>query len=373
MKEATTRDCELFVPGRLCILGEHTDWIAGLDDTTGYALICATNEGLFARVRVCHELDSHTNLPFLRFVHERAAGVVDESAEREGDWSFQNVLNLESLTAVAGQGGFFSYIAGTAAAMLARYGEAASRSVEIDNYATTLPMQKGLSSSAAICVLVVQALAHCWSLSLSLDEVMTVAFEGESHYTPSQCGRMDQCVAIGGGAVALMTFTPATAPTAAAATAVSIKRLRCPQALHFVVVDLQAGKDTVTILRDLNACFAVPTKTETQQLMRRYAPAIALIAAQASAAIEAGDCQGLAAAMRLAQSSFDSYALPNCPSQLTSPVLHSLIASKRLSELALAVKGVGSQGDGAAQILVADERAQTEVSDWSLNVSFDDD
>jgi galactokinase len=44
---------EVFVPGRLCILGEHTDWGAEYRDRNpavayGLTVVCATNEGLYA-------------------------------------------------------------------------------------------------------------------------------------------------------------------------------------------------------------------------------------------------------------------------------------------------------------------------------------
>lgn len=43
--------------------------------------------------------------------------------------------------------------------------------VTVDNYLTTLPMKKGLSSSAAVCVLVVRALCLVYGLELSVPQV----------------------------------------------------------------------------------------------------------------------------------------------------------------------------------------------------------
>ncbi len=37
-----------------------------------------------------------------------------------------------------------------------------------------------------------------------------------------------------------------------------LQPLPCKVRLHFVVADLRASKDTVVILRDLNACFPIP-------------------------------------------------------------------------------------------------------------------
>lgn len=50
-------------------------------------------------------------------------------------------------------------------------GRAAAAGVSIDNYKTSLPTKKGLSSSAAVCVLVVRALALIYGLELSLPQV----------------------------------------------------------------------------------------------------------------------------------------------------------------------------------------------------------
>lgn len=59
---------EIFVPGRLCILGEHTDWAGEyreLNPTISYGMtiVCATNEGLYAKC-------SATSTKRLKFLHE---------------------------------------------------------------------------------------------------------------------------------------------------------------------------------------------------------------------------------------------------------------------------------------------------------------
>lgn len=48
-------------------------------------------------------------------------------------------------------GGFWAHVAGTAYKMVVEHAVAGLR---IDNYRTTLPFKKGLSSSAAVCVAV---------------------------------------------------------------------------------------------------------------------------------------------------------------------------------------------------------------------------
>ena len=60
-------------------------------------------------------------------------------------------------------------------------------------------------------------------------------------------------------------------------------------------------------------------------------------------------------------------ARPNCLDQLSSPVLHKLIVDEVLgnctgkSDSVLSIKGVGSQGDGSAQILCRSAAQQAKV------------
>jgi len=46
---------KLFVPGRICLMGEHSDWAGGHRRTNaeiekGYCLISGTNQGIYAEV-----------------------------------------------------------------------------------------------------------------------------------------------------------------------------------------------------------------------------------------------------------------------------------------------------------------------------------
>ncbi len=63
-----------------------------------------------------------------------------------------------------------------------------------------------------------------------------------------------------------------------------------------------------------------------------------------------------------AQREFDARAGPMCPSQLTAPVLHKVLALEALQPLIWGGKGVGSQGDGTAQLLCKGPAEQQQVS-----------
>jgi galactokinase len=97
--------------------------------------------------------------------------------------------------------------------------------------------------------------------------------------------------------------------------------------------------------------------------MHEYAHDIERIALTTKQAIESGDITTVAKGMKDAQASFDRCAMPNCPSQLTSPKLHSLMSDDYLHNSVgiLAIKGIGSQGDGSAQLLCTDANQQQQV------------
>jgi galactokinase len=213
--------------------------------------------------------------------------------------------------------------------------------------AADLPPERGLSSSAAVCVLVARAYNQLYRLGLSVEDEMELAYRGERR-TGSACGRMDQVCALGrrtallefdGDRFALDPVTPA-AP------------------VRLLVVDLRRTKDTRRILADLNACFPATPGALAAGVRDALGPRNAPLVAAARAALEAGDARGLGALMTEAQAVFDRLVAPACP-ELAAPRLHAVLAHPAVRDLAWGGKGVGSQGDGCAQLVARgeDERA----------------
>ena len=65
--------------------------------------------------------------------------------------------------------------------------------------------------------------------------------------------------------------------------------------------------------------------------------------------------------MKIGQNEFDKAGYLLRPSELKSPKLHSIINDQELNKYALAIKGVGSQGDGSCQVLCVNELMQEQV------------
>src|SRR5512137_1381074 len=217
---------KLSVPGRICLFGEHSDWAGGYrrinaDIEKGYAVICGTNQGIYA------EVEPHP--------HSLVLSSVTPDGKTIGPVEIP--MEPQALLKVAGEGGFWSYTAGVAYQVLTNYHV---RGLVIHNYKTDLPLKKGLSSSAAICVLTARAFNRAYDLKMTTRGEMELAYHGEIT-TPSRCGRMDQGCAFGKRPV-LMTFDGDRLDTA---------ELQVNGELFMVIVDLHAQKDTLEILNRL--------------------------------------------------------------------------------------------------------------------------
>ena len=101
----------------------------------------------------------------------------------------------------------------------------------LENYRTDLPARKGLSSSAAVCVLTARAFNRVYDLKLSARGEMDLGYQGEIT-TPSQCGKMDQCCAFGTRPV-LMRFD---------GDKLECEELTLRSPLYLVIVELKGTK-----------------------------------------------------------------------------------------------------------------------------------
>jgi UTP-glucose-1-phosphate uridylyltransferase/mevalonate kinase len=327
---------KIFVPGRICLFGEHSDWAGGYrrinaDVEKGYTLICGTNQGIHA------EVEPHPNALILT------------STTNDGEVIGPEEIPFEpkALLDEAQRGGFFSYAAGVAYQVLTHY---RVRGLVIRNTRTDLPIKKGLSSSAAISVLTARAFNRVYDLRLTVRGEMELAYQGEIT-TPSRCGRMDQGCAFGDHAV-LMEFDGERLET---------QELRPPKDLHFVIVDLQAKKDTLTILKHLNRAYPFAENALEKGVQELLGPTNKRVVHEASAALRAGDAERLGALMVEAQELFDRHARPACPEELDSPVLHKVLSHAPLKPHVFGGKGVGSQGDGSAQFVARSAQDQEKV------------
>ena len=329
---------KLFVPGRLCLFGEHTDWAGhyrtmNADIEPGAAIVTGIEQGIYAEVEQSSLFEMRSDAP-----------------EISGVWSdFSCRMNEGELKRIAKSGSFFCYCAGVASYMLEWY-KVGGVSIRITNM--TLPMKSGLSSSAAICVLVARAFNLLYNLNLNTLGEMNIAYLGELR-TSSRCGRLDQACAFG-VKPNLMTFD---------GDEIEVQSLKVRKSLYWVFADLCAEKDTIRILSDLNKAYPFASNEEEQRLHDALGKQNQRIIERAVAYMAEGNAEALGQLMVETEEIFNRQVAP-LSKALKAPKLHETLHDPHILPLVYGGKGVGSHGDGSVQFLARDEQSQIQLVDY---------
>lgn len=329
---------KLFVPGRLCLFGEHTDWAGhyrtmNADILSGAAIVTGIEQGIYAEVEPSPIFEMYSDAP--------------EINDLWHDFSCR--MNEAELKRVAKSGSFFCYCAGVASYMLEWYKVGG---VRIRITAMTLPMKSGLSSSAAICVLVARAFNLLYNLNLNTLGEMNIAYVGELR-TSSRCGRLDQACAFG-VKPNLMTFD---------GDEIEVKALNVKKTLYWVFADLCAEKDTIRILSDLNKAYPFAQNDAEHDLHRALGEWNHDIVNRAIGYMAEGKVEQLGALMTEAEEQFERYVTP-MSAALQAPKLRAVLHDPQIQPLIYGGKGVGSHGDGSVQFLARNAEAQQQLIDY---------
>ena len=329
---------KLFVPGRLCLFGEHTDWAGhyrtmNADIPPGASIVTGIEQGIYAEVEKSTIFEMYSD------------------ASEIGDvWNdFSCRMNEAELKRVAKSGSFFCYCAGVASYMLEWYKVGGVR-IRITDM--TLPMKSGLSSSAAICVLVARAFNLLYNLNLNTLGEMNIAYLGELR-TSSRCGRLDQACAFG-VKPNLMTFD---------GDEIEVRSLNVKKHLYWVFADLCAEKDTIKILSDLNKAYPFASNEAEENLHKALGEWNQEIVDKAIEYMAAGDLESLGQLMTAAEEMFDKYVAPMSPA-LWAPKLHQVLHDPQIQPMVYGGKGVGSHGDGSIQFLARSAEDQQRLMDY---------
>lgn len=325
---------EIFVPGRLCLLGEHSDWageyrVTHPEIAPGLCLVTGTDQGL--------EGDAEA--------HDDALWI--EATLADGTRCGPECVPASEWEAVAASGSFFRYAAGVAAEVRRQH-EVGGLALSIR---ADLPARRGLSSSASVCVLVARAFDRVYGLGLTARDEMELAYAGE-RLTGSICGRMDQICAFG-KRPSLLEFDGPD---------LRIDPVNPGGKFALLVVDLRASKDTPRILANLNSCFPATPGPVAAAVRRALGEDNRARVRAACEALRTGDAEGLGALLSEAQAQFDRDVAPASPKELAAPRLHAVLSHPAVAELGFGAKGVGSQGDGCAQVVARDAVVRAELA-----------
>ena len=324
---------DLFVPGRVCLIGEHADWAGQHGRQVGFCLVIGTDQGIHATARGAGELAVETHLPT---ADGRPSG---RRRQMRCEWKPKALLS-----AATDSTEFFRHCAGVAHELLERYGVGG---IELKIGRMDLPLKKGVSSSAAVCITVAKAFDAVYGLNLFPHELMDLAYVGE-RLTGSQCGRMDQACIFGKVPVLLRFSGP---------DEVHIEPLFPEGRIDMLIVDLAGVKDTVRILADLQGAY-----TDSADLQAALGADNEGFIRRGCRALVAADAEVLGQVMGEAQRNFDAKVAPHCPGQLASPLLHEVLGLESIAEHVWGGKGVGSQGDGTAQLVARSPEDRDEAA-----------
>lgn len=324
---------KIFVPGRLCVFGEHSDWageyrLKNKEIEKGYAITALLQEGIYATIKKA-----------------------DKFIIRDNDKYFCCDMILDCLKNEIDKNSYYSYVCGAVYEILNNFSVCG---IDVNITKKTLPEKKGLSSSAAICVLIVRAFNMIYHLGLSIDDEMNFAYNGERHC--SKCGKIDQICAYN-RQVSLMEFD---------GNDLSISPLEVGKDLYFVFADLNCSKNTQNILESLNSCFPHP-KTDLEKKTVNY---LGLenkeIVMKAIELFKKGDALEIGLLMNYAQQKFDDALIPVCD-ELKADKLHEILSDSFVNDLSYGGKSVGSGGNGSVQFIVNDTSLQKELMDYLSN------
>lgn len=329
---------EIFVPGRLCLFGEHSDWASTYQNVNseiegGAAIVNAISEGIFAE-----------------------ASINKKIILKEKKYKSIN-CNYEDIDFIIKQYPFWKYVLCTISYIKDKYKKVEGIYLNIKK--VTLPMKKGLGSSAAICLLVVKAYNILYNLNLTEEEEANVAYYSEL-LSGSKCGKLDQ----------INNFLPGAKLVTFDSDNVVTKSLIVAKDIYMVYADLNGSKDTIKILSDLNSCYPYPKNNVEKRVHNFLGKTNKKFVFDACKALEQGEIEKLGLLMTKYQKEFDSCLINMC-SELQAPLLHNLLNDVNITELTYGAKGCGSGGDGSIQFVAKDKKCQqqlmTYLKDLKLN------
>ena len=304
------------------------------DVLPGAAIVTGIEQGIYAEVEKSPVFEMYSTV-----------------LEMDNVWTdFSCPMDEQELKRVARSGDFFRYCAGVASYMLEWYKVGGVRITITD---MTLPMKSGLSSSAAICVLVARAFNLIYKLNLNTMGEMNIAYVGELR-TSSRCGRLDQACAFG-VKPNLMTFD---------GDEIEVQTLNVKKPLYWVFADLCAEKNTIKILADLNKAYPFPSNEKERLLHDALGAKNSEFVQRAIKYMANGEVEQLGHLMTETEEVFNAQVAPMCPEELTAPRLRAVLNDEHVKALTLGGKGVGSHGDGSVQFLTKDPECQQQLIDY---------
>jgi len=305
--------------GRVCIFGDHCDW-AGTQ-------VIASSIDRKVVTKAKKTDNDRISITSLNFFH----GTEDQAAFEVGEAKDLPLLSHR-----------LSYVNAVVVALQQLGLEIGGARLEISS---DLPMKKGLSSSAALCVSTARALNGLFSLGLDTRDIIETSYRAENGILGIGCGKMDQTAAAHERPL-FIDF----------GEGLHYQIVNMRRDLHLVVVDIGGERDTRKILNTLNHYYFVK---RDPLIVKTLGQDIPEIVARARSEME-GRCRPkkIGELMNENQACYDRGLRPFCPEELDKEELYEALQAVQDAG-ALGAKWTGAGGLGSI-IAVGESREACE-------------
>lgn len=316
----------MITPGRLCLFGEHEDWVSEFDKSHQHCSLIMPLKTM--------SIKSHA------YPHSQEEVLL----YAEGYDACHLPLNEGNLREYIYQKNFFSIAAGVTLVMIQNF---EIHGILIETTSKKLPIGMGLSSSAAFCVMMVKSFNEVYHLGLSLDEIKYYAQLGENTAL-SPCGSLDYEGVTASGLI-WYDFLDKTS------MAVEI-----PNDIFLTLVPLKK-KNTGIILETLQKSFPYPHTSREEMVNLFFTTVSPFITKEALLALN--DMVRLGQIMNYYQKMWNGMIAPQSQ-VLQDTESTKLIFNPEIQKWIYGGKSIGSHGDGTVQLLCKTAEAQGELHKW---------
>lgn len=330
------KEVKLFIPGRLGIIGELSDLVTNhLDENKelieGHAIAMPLKIGIYSISKKSDKL-IYKNINLNQYL--------------ELEPTNKNLLKeINNNT-------FYSYICGTIYCLKKLY---QVKGINIEITKMNLPIKKGLSSSASICISIIKAYNKLYNLNLKDEEIKNIAQKGE-HKAKSKCGKLDQEAIMMPNISHLIFKKDKT----------EIIPIKLKKHIPILIVDLKGNKNTKYIMKKFNHYLPLPKNQTNYHLHEIVGQKNKQLVNNCIIALETGNIEKLGQYINEAQKLLDN-ASSICK-QFISPKFHLLSKDGIIKNLTYGIKSIGSGGDGTALLIPKGTKEQKILKEYIKNV-----
>lgn len=316
----------IITPGRLCLFGEHEDWVSEFDKSHPHCSLIMP----LKKMSIESYAYPHSEEEVLLYTDDYGACHLP--------------LNEVVLREYIYQKKFFNIAAGVTLVMMQNF---EIHGIVIKTTNQKIPIGRGLSSSAAFCVMIVKSFNEIYHLGLSLDDIKYYAQLGENTAL-SPCGNLDY-EGVTASDLIWYDFLNKTS------TAVEI-----PNNMFLTLVPLKK-KNTGIILETLQKSFPYPHSSREEIIKLFFTTVSPFITKEALLALN--DMARLGQIMNYYQKMWNGMIAPQSQ-VLQDTESTKLIFNSEIQKWIYGGKCIGSHGDGAVELLCKTAETQDKLHTW---------